>query len=218
MAYQISILLSLVFFIAATTYAAKSFAASNLYYAAGLSDSQQQTLFYGLQSANVKVLRVWLDGWIPKLKEERIASMLTIMKGQSESQKGTDIDTFPSLQGDNPDSWNDTVLNRLDDFMHNANQHGIKLQISIHSYNALSAGNDFYGQWYGTGDFYTSSEAMSHFKDRIAHVLDHVNPHNGKAWSQSSEYIFAFEAQNEAMHEQVCRPDVKLMILVRRDN
>lgn len=88
--------------------------------------------------------------------------------------------------------------------MHNANQYGIKLQISIHSYNALSAGNDFYGQTYGTGDFYTSSEAIGHFKDRIAYVLEHVNPHNGKPWSQCSEYIFAFEAQNEAMHEQVC--------------
>lgn len=129
--------------------------------------------------------------------------VLTIITGQSESQKGTAIEPFPSLQGDGPDSWNDTVLDRLDDFMDNANQYGIKLQIAIHSYNALSAGNDFYGQLYGTGDFYTDSEAINNFKDRIAHVLEHVNPHNGKPWSQSSEYIFAFEAQNEAMHDQV---------------
>jgi hypothetical protein len=46
----------------ATSHAAKSFAASNLYYAAGLKESQQTTLFEGLQSAGVKVLRVWLDG------------------------------------------------------------------------------------------------------------------------------------------------------------
>jgi mannan endo-1,4-beta-mannosidase len=48
----------------ATTFAAKSFSASNLYYAAGLTDSQQTTLLTGLQSAGVKVLRVWLDGMI----------------------------------------------------------------------------------------------------------------------------------------------------------
>jgi mannan endo-1,4-beta-mannosidase len=45
-----------------TTFAAKSFSASNLYYAAGLKDAQQSTLFEGLQSAGVKVVRVWLDG------------------------------------------------------------------------------------------------------------------------------------------------------------
>ena len=45
-----------------TTSAAKSFSASNLYYAAGLKDAQQSTLLEGLQSAGVKVLRVWLDG------------------------------------------------------------------------------------------------------------------------------------------------------------
>lgn len=45
-----------------TSLAAKSFAASNLYYAAGLTDSQQTFFLEGLQSAGVKVLRVWLDG------------------------------------------------------------------------------------------------------------------------------------------------------------
>lgn len=45
--------------------AAKSFSASNLYYAAGLTADQQTTLFEGLQSAGVKVLRVWLDGESP---------------------------------------------------------------------------------------------------------------------------------------------------------
>lgn len=42
--------------------AGKSFAGSNLYYAAGLSSDQQATLFSGLQNAGAKVLRVWLDG------------------------------------------------------------------------------------------------------------------------------------------------------------
>ncbi|GJN75740.1 glycoside hydrolase family 5 protein [Purpureocillium lilacinum] len=163
--------------------AANSFSASNLYYAAGLTVDQQHTLLSGLQSAGVKVLRVWLDG-------------------QSGTVKGTPINGFNGLEGSSPASWDDTVLNRLDDFMANAHGYGIKLLVSIHSYNALAANVDFYGKWYGTGDFYTNGDAIQYFKNRIAHVMAHVNPHNGKPWSQSSEYIFAFEAQNEAMHDQ----------------
>ncbi|KAM0343532.1 hypothetical protein ACHAPU_008427 [Fusarium lateritium] len=171
----------------ATTFAAKSFSASNLYYAAGLTDSQQTTLFTGLQSAGVKVLRVWLDG-------------------QSGSTKGTPINSFNGLQGTGPDDWDDTVLNRLDNFMAKAHGYGIKLLVSIHSYNALEGNKDFYGKYYGTSDFYTNSQAIAQFKQRIAHVLAHKNPKNGKTWAQSSEYIFAFEAQNEAMHPQGNKP------------
>lgn len=133
----------------------------------------------------------------------RSDAKLTVQIGQSGTIKGTPINSFNSLQGSSPSDWDDTVLNRLDTFMVKAHSYGIKLLISIHSYNALEAANDFYGQWYGTGDFYTDSNAIEYFKERIAHVLAHVNPANGKTWSQSSEYIFAFEAQNEAMHDQV---------------
>lgn len=91
-----------------------------------------------------------------------------------------------------------------------AHEYDIKLLISIHSYNALEGNRDFYGKWYGTGDFYTNTDAIDHFKNRIAHVLGHVNPTNGKTWAQSPEYIFAFEAQNEAMHPQVRPPSPPL--------
>lgn len=43
-------------------HAVNNFSGSNLYYAAGLTTDQQHTLLSGLQSAGVKVLRVWLDG------------------------------------------------------------------------------------------------------------------------------------------------------------
>lgn len=84
-----------------------------------------------------------------------------------------------------------------------AHAHNIKLLISIHSFNALEGQKDFYGQKWGTGDFYKNWEAMGHFKKRIEHVLTHKNAATGKTWAQSSEYIFAFEAQNEAMHHNV---------------
>ncbi|KAK2690924.1 hypothetical protein QWA68_010418 [Fusarium oxysporum] len=118
-------------FSGATANAAKSFSTSNLYYVAGLTDGQQTPLLNGLQSAGVKVLRVWLDGL-------------------SGATKGTPINDFKSLQGTSSDDWDDTVLNRLDTFMVKAHDYGIKLLISIHSYNALENYSDFYGKWYGT--------------------------------------------------------------------
>ena len=87
--------------------------------------------------------------------------------------------------------------------MHNASGYGIKLVVSFHSYNALESNADFYGKYYGTGDFYTNTQAISYYKDRVAWVMAHVNPHNGKTWANSPEYIFAFETQNEAMHDNV---------------
>ncbi|KAF5011463.1 hypothetical protein FDECE_2428 [Fusarium decemcellulare] len=183
-----------------TSFAAKSFSASNLYYAAGLTDQQQTTLLQGLQSAGVKVLRVWLDGECTYTLLKLLSNSQHI--GQQGEKKGTPIKDFNPLQGGSPDDWDNTVLDRLDIFMAKAHGYGIKLLVSIHSYNALESNSDFYGKWYGTGDFYTNSNAISQFKDRIAHVLAHVNPKNGKTWAKSSEYIFAFEAQNEAMHPQ----------------
>lgn len=55
----------------------------------------------------------------------------------------------------------------------------------------------------GTGNFYSDPQAITYYKNRIAHVMSHVNPNNGKTWAESSEYIFAFETQNEADHDNV---------------
>ncbi|KAI5925019.1 beta-1,3-mannanase [Camillea tinctor] len=108
------------------------------------------------------------------------------------------LEADSTLKGSEPGVWNDEVLNRLDDVMVTAQRYGIKLWISIHSYNTLLGNGDFYGAWYGTSDFYTNNDAISYFKNRIAHVLSHANPNNGKTWAESPEYIFGFEAQNEA--------------------
>ena len=136
-----------------------------------------------------------------------ISSLANSSPGQSGDPKNTAINSFPNLEGFSPgdpnsgSGWNDLVLTRLDDFMNNAKGYGIKLLISFYSYNALQGNEDFYGKWYGTGDFYTDANAIQYYKNRVAHVMNHVNPHNGKSWANSPEYIFAFETQNEAMHD-----------------
>jgi mannan endo-1,4-beta-mannosidase len=184
--------------------AASSFSASNLYYAAGLTAAEQKTLFTGLKEANIKVLRVWLDGKIALHSRQSSAFSLTkTSSGESSGQKGTTFTSYGALEASSAGKWDDTVLNNLDDVMNTAHSYGIKLLISMHSYNALSGKADYYGNKYTTSNFYTDSTAMSQFKNRINHVLDHVNPHNNKRWGDSSEYIFAFEAQNEPMHDQV---------------
>lgn len=71
-----------------------------------------------------------------------------------------------------------------------------QLIISMHSFNALSAG-DVYGAIYGTGDFYEQATPQKQFDARLTHVLNHQHTTLGKPWSELSEYIFAFEAQNE---------------------
>jgi len=157
----------------------KSFAGSSLYYAAGLTQSQQNVLFPALQSANIKVLRVWLDG-------------------QSGSPKGTPISGFPSLEPSNVGSFDDTVLERYDDLMIAAKAHGVKLMISMHSWNTLQAGDPYSRRW-GQSGFYTNGDATSAFDNRIKHVLTHTHKSLGKQWKDLKDYIFAFEAQNEAM-------------------
>ncbi|KAF4959158.1 hypothetical protein FGADI_1898 [Fusarium gaditjirri] len=72
-----------------------------------------------------------------------------------------------------------------------AHDQGIKLLVSIHTHNRIKNNSNFYGQWHGTGDFYTNSKAISQFKDRFVHVLAHKHHDTDKTW-----------AQNEAMRPQ----------------
>ncbi|EMD41441.1 glycoside hydrolase family 5 protein [Gelatoporia subvermispora B] len=176
--------LLLVFGVVHCVIAANSFAGSNLYYAAGLTENEQSVLLENLSSAGMKVLRVWLDG-------------------QSTDQKGTPINPFPSLEptqicNGTASCYNDTVLERLDAFMVASQAHGIKLLISMHSWNALDAG-DVYEQVFGTTDFYTDPDARSAFDARLVHVLNHVHVGIGKPWKELKDHIFGFEAENEAM-------------------
>jgi mannan endo-1,4-beta-mannosidase len=80
-----------------------------------------------MKSANMKVLRVWVDGQ------------------STASTKGTTITSYPDLETTAVGTYDDTVLNLLDDVMVDAHSYGIKLLISMHSWNALSK-PDIYGK------------------------------------------------------------------------
>lgn len=184
MLLTVPFLVSFLSFLIPSSYGANTWAGSNLYYAAGLTTAEQDSLFSALQSAGVKVLRVWLDG-------------------ESSGQKGTTFPTYSSLEPETVGTYDDQVLNLLDDVMYNAaTNYGIKLLISMYSFNSLNAG-DVYSKAYTVEGFYTNSAAISAFENRLWHILYHVNPHNGKQWLDCNEYIFAFEAQNEAFSVDV---------------
>ncbi len=68
----------------------------------------------------------------------------------------------------------------------------------MHSFNALSAG-DVYGQKYGTQGFYEQSDATQAFDARLNHVMNHVHTSLNEPWKALNQYIFGFEAENEAM-------------------
>ncbi|KAG8996058.1 hypothetical protein FRB94_008579 [Tulasnella sp. JGI-2019a] len=154
-----------------------SFAGTNLYYAAGLSASQRATYFAGLQSADMKVLRVWLDGQ------------------STATTKNTPITSYPDLET-TVGVYNDTVLDLLDAVMLDAKNYGIKLLISMHSWNALSR-PDIYGETYGVENFYIWQNATEAFDNRMRHVMNHVHSTLHVPWKHLSDYIFAFEAENE---------------------
>merc|ERR1712137_43638 len=164
----------------ASVLGAQNWAGSNLYYAAGLSQSQQDYLFSNLQSAGCKVIRVWLDGQ------------------NSGSTKNTPITSFPDLEPNTIGQYDDTVLNLLDGVMLTANKYGIKLLISMHSWNALEGGDVYYQNW-GTTGYYEEQDAFNAIDNRFRHVLNHTHTTLGKKWKDLPEYIFAFEAENEAM-------------------
>ena|SRR3990167_5941717 len=49
--------------------------------------------------------------------------------------------------------------------------------------------------------FYTSNEAIQDFKNRIEHILTHVNPYFRKPWSDLPEVIFSIQPENEPRFE-----------------
>ena len=67
----------------------------------------------------------------------------------------------------------------------------------MHSYNALPT--DVYGTTYGVTGFYEDATAQAAFDARLKHVMNHVHPTLKKPWKELDQYIFGFEAENEAM-------------------
>jgi mannan endo-1,4-beta-mannosidase len=107
-------------------------------------------------------------------------------------------------------TYNDASLAAIDGFLgrlYNLQPPGqdrIKAIISPHNANALTSGTgfqDIYGQWYGTGNFYTDSNAIAYYKERLAHIINYKSPWFGVPWKNLTYMILGFDIQNEPMNE-----------------
>ncbi|KAF8319990.1 glycoside hydrolase [Clavulina sp. PMI_390] len=161
---------------------ANNFAGANNYYAASLSQTSRYALLNAMQAANMKVLRTWVSG-------------------HSAGQKGSDNTAVNDLEWQGVGTYDDTILNAIDQLMVDAHARGIKLLIGMYDVNALDAG-DVYTAKYGSKDaFFTNSAAVNAFYQRITHILNgHKNSLvSNLPWSELSAYIFGFEPMNEPM-------------------
>ncbi|KAF7354066.1 hypothetical protein MVEN_01093900 [Mycena venus] len=178
--------------------AANSWAGANNYYLYALPQVDRLAILSGMQSAGMKVLRTWVTGF-------------------GAGQKASNNVAVHDLEANGLGTYNDTVLDLIDQLMVDAHSYGndsysswllagdmdsagVKLLIGMYDQNALRGG-DNYNATYGLEGFYTNASAISTFNDRINHILStHKNALLGnRSWSELSDYIFGLEAQNEPM-------------------
>lgn len=120
--------------------------------------------------------------------------------------------------------WDDTILERIDEFMLEAHEYGVKLLLALYDKNTLNAGGP-YNATYGVEGFYTDASARLDFNrvslclpgplvhcagadkvrprrrlQRIAHILSgHKHSTLGKPYSELGSYIFGWDVMNEPM-------------------
>ncbi|KAJ1564526.1 hypothetical protein HK405_014636 [Cladochytrium tenue] len=168
-----------------------SFAGVNSYFIHTLSTSDQETLLDAIAAANYKAVRIFINH---------------VYAGS----KGTSAVGVNDLEQYTVGQYDDTVLNLVDDLMARCYSRGIKLIIALHDRYSLGTWDtDAYATAYGDSAFYTNSAAQAAMDARIAHILAHSNPNfSGRAWSDLSEVVLAFEPENESMgHMDLVNPD-----------
>ncbi|EIW75190.1 glycoside hydrolase family 5 protein [Coniophora puteana RWD-64-598 SS2] len=169
---------------AAKAVAADSFTGTSNFYAYALPKSEQQALLQGMSDAGMKVLR-------------------TFVQGVPAGQKGSDNIQVNDVEGNGIGQWDDTILNAIDELMVLAQGYGVKLLISMYDKNTLAAGGP-YNAKYGESGFYTNSDALSDYSNRITYILNtHKNSQaNNQPWSELGDYIFGYDVMNEPMINQ----------------
>ncbi|KAL9623331.1 MAG: hypothetical protein Q9160_002438 [Pyrenula sp. 1 TL-2023] len=164
---------------------ANSWAGSSLYFVHALSESDQNDYINTLAGFGAKVLRIWVT-----------ASSAGCQKG---STLASNVPNFEDTIG----TYNYDVLKALDGVLAKLAAKGMKAIISPHDGNALNTADsrcDAYCKKYNSADsFYISDGAKSEIDARYAAILSYKSPSSGKAWSQWSEAILAFDIENEPM-------------------
>lgn len=171
------------------------FYGGNNYFAYSMATDQRHQVLDAMKAAGMQYLRIFL----------------TEVGAES---KGSNSIAVPDVEPKEVGTYDDTILESIDQLMVDASQRGIKLLIALHDRYAVGFWNtDAYAYKFGVvsggsgaqqvadaSSYYTSTQAQQAIDNRITHVLNHKNAKMGnKAWKDLSEGIFAFEAENEPM-------------------
>ncbi|TFK75578.1 glycoside hydrolase family 5 protein [Pluteus cervinus] len=195
--------LAISFFLAVLTpVKANDFAGANSYFLYALSQPDRATVLDAMQSADMKLLRIFIT---------EVAA----------GTKRSSAKAVKDLETDAVGRYDDTILTQIDQLAKEAQSRDIKLVIAMHDRYALGCwGTDAYVAKYrlpttgcvnGVPDsstFYTNTNAIADFDNRLRHILNFQSPNFGKPWHQLSDAIFSFEIQNEGMgHMNQVAPD-----------
>ncbi|KAF9531071.1 glycoside hydrolase family 5 protein [Crepidotus variabilis] len=172
---------------------ANDFAGANSYFIYALAQSDRLAILDAMKDAQMKLLRIF------------ITKVTAGTKGSS-SVAVNDLETVAVGY------YDDTILKMIDQLAVEAHARDIKLVVAMHDRYSLGCwGTDAYVAKYklpttncqnGVPDssiFYTNSNAIADFDNRLRHILNFQSPNYGIPWHQLSDAIFAFEIQNEGM-------------------
>ncbi|PFH51190.1 glycoside hydrolase family 5 protein [Amanita thiersii Skay4041] len=172
---------------------ANDFAGANSYFLWALSQNDRAAVLDAMKAADMKLLRIFIT---------RIAA----------GAKGSSASAVNDLETVTVGSYDDTILQRIDTLAAEAHARDIKLVIAMHDRYALGCWDrDAYVSKYSlpttdcisgvpdSSKFYTNTNAIADFDNRLRHILNFQSPNFSVPWRQLSDAIFSFEIQNEAM-------------------
>lgn len=153
------------------------------------------------------------------------------------NNKGSDSSAANDMEPDEVGTYDDSILELVDQLMVDCQERGLKLLIALGDRYTLgywstdayalqlgivAKGSSGVQQIADASAFYTSSWAATAWDNRMTHALQHKNTLlGGKTWAELDDVVYAFEPQNEpqghmdlASSTWVCSRAAKLQSLI----
>ncbi|GAA5992473.1 hypothetical protein JCM11641_000833 [Rhodosporidiobolus odoratus] len=164
------------------------------YYLFALSDSDRVAVLDAIKGGGFKVVRIF------------VASV-------EGNNKGSGNAGVRDLEAGGVGTYDDTILEKIDQLMVECQARGLKLLIALSDRYALgywstdsyalklniaTSGSSGAQKIANAAPFYMSTECHGWFDARLKHIMTHKNDQmGGKSWAELEEVIYAVEPQNE---------------------
>ncbi|ORY88173.1 glycoside hydrolase superfamily [Leucosporidium creatinivorum] len=164
------------------------------YYLFALADTERYAVLDALKDGGFKVVRIFVSY-------------------VGANNKGSNSVEVNDMEPKEVGTYDDTILEKIDQLMYDCQQRGLKLMIALADryalgfwstdayalqLNIVKAGSSGVQQIANAGAFYTNSWAATAMDNRYKHALSHKNTKlGGKTWAELDDVIYAFEPQNE---------------------